>query len=548
MMNGVIRERNIEWAPPNMLEKMLCKKCKNLPLSPMMCICKSERANIICKECSREPARTPTPYMCPLHNPPLPLSELTPSEEQCFKIIRVECPECEYKGLYPQVRGHIQNMHYNRDMGGEGKCMECRGRIDVSGVNVRERHAKLERKVFTKYKRAMREIEEVKGSRDNHTYIDTGVPLSPHTHLNSSLAQVSGGIGEESGDIYVDNLDIDTNIDVDIPPRSNTLLTTINNTSPHTVIEAEAEYFATCTHKRITIWNHSTFTPLFNVPLPHKQKQKHKISAITSINNGEIAIGTEEGEVIIWDVMGREEKGRMAGGSPCRVLLSFHGVLLCGGDDAQIYKWSLQTYALLNILLAHTGAISAFCPIPGGQIFSGGDDGLIIQWDVETGETLRIIGSTRGTIYGILTFGPLLYVLTNSNIYVLNLHQGDLLHKEKGGGKAWDLVGINSIGVAEGEKGVTMFRLSGPEGGYLEKINSLEITGVNASSILGCFKQEMLVGDMKTGLYKVVGDEVYSLRGEDQHGSLSNLISEKVDGEKRMCGINSIINMKGLTL
>ena len=121
------------------------------------------------------------------------------------------------------------------------------------------------------------------------------------------------------------------------------------------------------------------------------------VLALCLLPDGQLASGSTDGTIRLWDVATGAEMARLDGqGGSVRALgLLADGRLASGSDDGTIRLWDVARVNATR-LEGPSSAISALCLLPDGRLASGSTDTTIRLWDPVTGvETARLEGHTE---------------------------------------------------------------------------------------------------------------------------------------------------------
>ncbi len=87
------------------------------------------------------------------------------------------------------------------------------------------------------------------------------------------------------------------------------------------------------------------------------------------------------------------------GGSIRAIAVSGDGqILISGGFDQTVIRWSLQRNAAEQVLRFHEGAVNAIVMLPGGRFATAGEDGKIALWSPRQDEPDRVFEGHRGPV------------------------------------------------------------------------------------------------------------------------------------------------------
>lgn len=118
-----------------------------------------------------------------------------------------------------------------------------------------------------------------------------------------------------------------------------------------------------------------------------------------SSDGAQLASGTVDGDVILWDVPTATELQRFAGHTSNIWSIAFSPdstQLVAGAADGSMILWDVATATELHSLAAHTNNVLSIAFSPDGALIASGDqDGQILLWDATTGVLQRsLVGHT----------------------------------------------------------------------------------------------------------------------------------------------------------
>lgn len=141
------------------------------------------------------------------------------------------------------------------------------------------------------------------------------------------------------------------------------------------------------------------------VPVPQPGPEKAAVvgmqpltpinAAAVSRNGRWIAVGLEDGAVVLWDTAAGRPVRTLAGHQKAVLTAAFSPDgkhLLSGSADATAILWDIETGVPVRTFKGHTGAVvsAAFGP-DGGRFLTGSPDGTAILWDTQTGEPVHTL-------------------------------------------------------------------------------------------------------------------------------------------------------------
>lgn len=146
----------------------------------------------------------------------------------------------------------------------------------------------------------------------------------------------------------------------------------------------------------------ATATPI-STATPHAVIGVKGARSVAFHPNGQwLALGTEDGHVVIWDVRTNSEKCRMKehSASVGSVAFSADGSLLASASaDKTAIVWEAATGKVLHRLKEHTGEVTdvAFADY-GAWLFTAGLDGYVWMWDASKGSTVAYVKGSSGAL------------------------------------------------------------------------------------------------------------------------------------------------------
>ncbi|MCB1045482.1 MAG: WD40 repeat domain-containing protein, partial [Acidobacteria bacterium] len=218
----------------------------------------------------------------------------------------------------------------------------------------------------------------------------------------------------------------------------------------------------------------------------------------------QLAIGTEEGPVMLWDVE-QERLSQLLRGHTVPIVdvaYSPDGQLVASSSrDATVRIWDVATGQLLDILRGHFGTVwDMRISSHGEMLVSGGTDGIIRLWELSSKSQRRSIRTFRGDL-------RTLYTLAVSAM----AHRADQIFFAAGGSNGrcylWQIDQPNRSrpdGVKGDRLHVTAYHvLSGHKGA----INSLAFRPHSSELITACHDTTLRVWDVERSLCRFVLQE-----------------------------------------
>jgi WD40 repeat protein len=117
-----------------------------------------------------------------------------------------------------------------------------------------------------------------------------------------------------------------------------------------------------------------------------KVKKVNNINTLVQLKDGQIAAGTSDRKIHIWDGVERFNLVKTLEGHEMEVISM---IVLSGGDLASsdfidVRLWDhLNNYELFKVIKAHTGWIWSMVVLPENRFITGSGDSLIKIWDIE---------------------------------------------------------------------------------------------------------------------------------------------------------------------
>jgi len=130
------------------------------------------------------------------------------------------------------------------------------------------------------------------------------------------------------------------------------------------------------------------------------------LSVAISPNQRSIAVGSAEGDVILWDLPDMKSHRVLRGHGPMFVVwLAFSAdsrYLASAGFDHAVKVWQIETATCVATLQAHHGPVGAVVFTPdGSQLISSSHDGQIIFWETKNWTCVQAIQADPGQVAAI---------------------------------------------------------------------------------------------------------------------------------------------------
>lgn len=120
-----------------------------------------------------------------------------------------------------------------------------------------------------------------------------------------------------------------------------------------------------------------------------------------------LAVGTDRGGILLWDVAAARLRERLATTAAVRSLaFSRDGRLLAAAEGPRIKVWDVQTLASVALLRGHEKQVwsVAFSPeggALGGSVLSGSQDGTVRVWDVRAARQRAAFSWSQGAVRAV---------------------------------------------------------------------------------------------------------------------------------------------------
>jgi WD40 repeat protein len=104
-----------------------------------------------------------------------------------------------------------------------------------------------------------------------------------------------------------------------------------------------------------------------------------------------LAVGLEEGEIVLWDVAAgdRCESQPQKQGKGLSLAFSPNGQTLAGSIGRKVYLWDVESGEVRGTLAGHTAEVRSVVFAPDGRtLLTGSKDGTARRWEVATGKEL----------------------------------------------------------------------------------------------------------------------------------------------------------------
>ncbi|PPQ94743.1 hypothetical protein CVT25_007691, partial [Psilocybe cyanescens] len=182
--------------------------------------------------------------------------------------------------------------------------------------------------------------------------------------------------------------------------------------------------------------NGGTDVPLLTIQIPRGMA----ICAVAfSMNGTQIASGSDDGFVRIWDASSGEELKILKGHNDGVSSVSFTSDdrwIASGSDDFSVRVWDVWNGEITNIMEGHTGVVNSVSFSKSGSwIVSGSDDTSIRVWDVSTSEVLRVLEGHAGWVDSVIFSDDDTRIVSGSadcSVRLWDAITGDMLRVMKG--------------------------------------------------------------------------------------------------------------------
>jgi WD40 repeat protein/DNA-binding SARP family transcriptional activator len=160
------------------------------------------------------------------------------------------------------------------------------------------------------------------------------------------------------------------------------------------------------------------------------------VNSVTFSPDGRLlAVGTEEGEIRLWQVATGQPAGICRGHANAIRSVAFSPdgrLLVSGSKDQTVRLWDVRTGQCLNTLRGHTDWVRSVAFSPTGEILaSGSDDQTVRLWDARTGQCLNTLPGHTNWVNSV-TFSPTGEILASGGadrtVRLWDAHTGQALH------------------------------------------------------------------------------------------------------------------------
>ena len=139
---------------------------------------------------------------------------------------------------------------------------------------------------------------------------------------------------------------------------------------------------------RIRLRSKHDFSLIRNFEVSHKSF----ITSLVLLKNGDLASGSEDSTIKIWNITTGQVKQTFRGGSGVYCLAVLNNDLLASGSaDNTIRIWNIQNGSLNKTLLGHTGAVNSILVRNNDYLVSGSTDRTLKIWDKDKYSLIRTI-------------------------------------------------------------------------------------------------------------------------------------------------------------
>jgi WD40 repeat protein len=182
----------------------------------------------------------------------------------------------------------------------------------------------------------------------------------------------------------------------------------------------------------------------------------HEMNCIGSMPNGQLACGSSDNSIKIWDVAtGAEAVRTLEGHEDCVWVVAAlpNGQLASGSEDNSIKIWDIATGAEVRTLEGHMDSVLALVTLPNGHLASGSNDRSIKIWDVATGAEVRTLEGHDDCVVALVAVpnGQLASGSEDNSIKIWDVATGVVVKTLEGHeGCVWALVALPNGQLASG--------------------------------------------------------------------------------------------------
>ena len=169
-----------------------------------------------------------------------------------------------------------------------------------------------------------------------------------------------------------------------------------------------------------------------------------EVKAIAVLPNGQLASGSADFTIRLWDVATGSEATRLEGhtGEITSLVILPDGRLASGAVDNTIRLWDIATGAETAQLAGHGKSVIALAVLADGRLASGSDDRTIRLWDVKSGAEVACLTGHGDSVnaLAVLADGRLISGSSDRTIRLWNVQaRVETARLERGGGEAMEL-------------------------------------------------------------------------------------------------------------
>ena len=130
------------------------------------------------------------------------------------------------------------------------------------------------------------------------------------------------------------------------------------------------------------------------------QGHQGAVNALAALPDGRFASGSNDGSVILWDLMRNSSSVLLHPVSVC-ALAVLNSRLASGCSNGRVHVWSLTGGVQEAELPGHAGAVRALAALPNGLLASGGDDRVVRVWDVDSRACVAAVEGHAGSVVAL---------------------------------------------------------------------------------------------------------------------------------------------------
>lgn len=158
----------------------------------------------------------------------------------------------------------------------------------------------------------------------------------------------------------------------------------------------------------------------------YKMNYTNQINILLELSKNELASGSENGSVTVWDLIKKSIKYELRGHtkSITSMVLLNNGDLASGSTDSTIIIWDLENRSKKFTLNGHDGWIEELLVLQNGDLISSSRDESIIVWNLNSNKKANIIKHKLKNIQPFYISG--LRLLNNQNDLACGFSNGEI--------------------------------------------------------------------------------------------------------------------------